>query len=82
MKLKESTSGYLLNSTNAEAKVARAEFELENYLNQQYVANRTSGGNTLSSFGKFEPHIKTAKTELSYAMAELNYAEEMLNETT
>ncbi|EKN4581168.1 efflux RND transporter periplasmic adaptor subunit [Vibrio parahaemolyticus] len=79
--LRISPKPYQVSVSNAKAKVARAEFELENYQHQQYVANRTSGGKTLSSFGKFEPHIKTAQTELSYAMAELNYSEEMLNET-
>lgn len=76
-----SPTSYQVSIANAEAKVSKAEFELESYQHKQYVAEKVSGEKSLSAFGRFVPHIRMAKSDLSYAISELHYAREMLEET-
>jgi RND family efflux transporter MFP subunit len=76
-----SAQPYRVSVGSAKAKVSRAEFELTNYKHKQYVAKKISGDKKLSSFGSFDAHILTAKSELNYAKSELEYALQMLKET-
>ncbi|MCE0494485.1 efflux RND transporter periplasmic adaptor subunit [Vibrio salinus] len=80
--LKISPVSYQVAVDDARTKVAKAQFELMNYRHKQYVAEKISRGNKLSSFGRFEPHISMAKSELTSARTELAYAQEMLEQTT
>ena len=63
----------------ARAKVAQAELDLSETLNRQQVA-KISNSEKLA-FGRFEPHVKAAKTNLEAAKAALASAEQQLANT-
>lgn len=65
----------------AQANVAQAELELARYQHEQYVVKQVNTQAKSNAFGRFEPHIKSAKAELVAAKARLNYAQQRLADT-
>lgn len=75
-------NAYLSNLRGAQARAARAELELAQNKHQKTVATKISKGNKLTAFGRYEPHIKATQAELSAARAEIDFAQQKLDDTT
>ena len=65
----------------AKSRVAQAEVELARYQHEQYVATQVNGKQKLNAFGRFEPHIKFAQAELAAAQAQVNFAQQRLQDS-
>jgi len=65
----------------AKSRVAQAELELARFQHEQTVANKVKGKRKPNAYGRFEPHIKYAKADLTAAKARVKYAEQRLDDT-
>ena len=79
LKLEDSAYQAQLASTAAEIK--KAEQEVARILHEQTVVQNINPGKTLSAYGRFEPHLQSARATLDAAQANWLNAKKRLTET-